>query len=242
MLVPAGSEEDYLSWPTLDDLFVHYYPGVITARDPDLVSIDPQILGERMQHYFDSSLDDVELAKYAPALMRDTNRYNAKATRRELLRTSRFREDHLIRVAYRPFDNRWLYWEGTTKLLDEKRVELFAQAFPGNLYLEAVRRQRRSSRYDHGVVLSHFMDYNFVDGGARCFPLYERQPGSMFEATKVNFRDELLALLSDAYGSYPQLAEDFFYHISAILNAPNIERKMSVILRRIGHAFLFQMI
>src|SRR5260221_5668364 len=33
MLVPAGSEEDYLSWPTLDDLFVHHYPGVLTARD-----------------------------------------------------------------------------------------------------------------------------------------------------------------------------------------------------------------
>ncbi len=106
MLVPAGSEEEYLSWPTLDDLFVHHYPGVLTARDSDLVSIDPQILRERMQHYFDSNLDEEELAKYAPALMRDTNRYNVKATRQELLRTSRFREDHLIRVAYQPFDIR----------------------------------------------------------------------------------------------------------------------------------------
>jgi hypothetical protein len=88
------------------------------------------------------------------------------------------------------------------------------------MYLEAVRRQRRSSRYDHGVILSYFMDYNFVDGGARCFPLYERQSGSMFEVKKANFRDELLVLLSDVYGSYPQLAEDLFYHIAAVLNTP----------------------
>ncbi len=115
-------------------------------------------------------------------------------------------------------------------MLDEKRVELFAQVFPSNLFLEAVRRQRRSSQYDHGAILPYFMDYNFVDGGARCFPLYERQPGSMFEATKVNFRDELLALLSDIYGSYPQLAEDLFYHIAAVLNTPKYrgENKGSV--------------
>ncbi len=64
------------------------------------------------------------------------------------------------------------------------------------------------------------MDLNYVDGGARCFPLYERQPGTMFEATRLNFRDELLALLSEIYGSYPNFAEDLFYHITAILNTP----------------------
>ncbi len=220
ILVPAGSEVNYLSWPALDELFIHHYPGVKTSRDTDLVSIDSQILRERIQHYFDVNLDDDEVAEYAPVLMRDASRYDAKATRRELLKNSRFREEHLVRLAYRPFDNRWLYWEGTTKLLDEKRVELFAQVFPDNLYLEAVRRQRRSSGYDHGVVLSYFMDLNYVDGGARCFPLYERQPGTMFEATRLNFRDELLALLSEIYGSYPNFAEDLFYHITAILNTP----------------------
>jgi Type ISP C-terminal specificity domain/N-6 DNA Methylase len=220
ILVPAGLEENYFLWPALDELFVHHYPGVKTSRDPDLISIDPQILRERMQHYFDSNLDDDEVAKYAPSLMRDTSGLDAKATRRVLLKDSRFREDHLIRVAYRPFDNRWLYWEGTTKLLDRNRMELFRQIFPGNLYLEAVRRQRKANRYDHGVVLSYFVDLNFVDGGARCFPLYERQPGAMFEATRSNFRDELLALLTEVYGDYPNLVEDLFYHITAILNTP----------------------
>ncbi len=220
VLVPVGSEEEYLTWPALDELFVHHYPGVKTSRDTDLVSIDPQRLRERMQHYFDRNLDDDKVTEYAPVLMRNASGFDAKATRWELLKNSIFREDRLIRVAYRPFDNRWLYWEGTTKLLDRNRVELFEQVFPGNLYLEAVRRQRKSNRYDHGVVLSYFIDLNFVDGGARSFPLYERQKGAMFEAIRSNFRDELLILLSDAYGSYPKLAEDLFYHISAILNTP----------------------
>lgn len=220
ILVPSGSERRYFSWPSLDEIFAHHFPGVKTSRDPDLISIDSQILRERMQHYFDSSLNDDEVAQYAPVLMRDASRYNAKATRRELLKKSSFKENHLIPVAYRPFDNRWLYWEGITKLLDEKRAELFAHVFPGNLYLEAVRRQRKSNRYDHGAVLSYFMDLNYVDGGARCFPLYEQQSSTIFGVAKFNLKDELLAWLSSAIGSYPKLAEDIFYHITAILNTP----------------------
>ncbi len=54
---------------------------------------------------------------------------------KELLRTSHFRDDRIVRVAYRPLDDRWLYWEGTTKLLDEKRADFFEQVFPNNLYL-----------------------------------------------------------------------------------------------------------
>jgi hypothetical protein len=50
--------------------------------------------------------------------------------------------------------------------LDEKRVEFVEQLFDGNLFLEVVRRQRKSGVFDHGVVIPHFMDYNFVDGGA----------------------------------------------------------------------------
>ncbi len=226
-LVPHGTEDAYALWPALDKIFANNYPGVKTSRDPDLVSIDAETLRERMQHYFDVNLNDQEVAKYAPVLMQDVRGhdgkviYDAKATRRELLKNSKFREEHLIPVAYRPFDNRWLYWESKTKLLDRNRVELFEQVFPGNLYLEAVRQQRRSDRYDHGVVIARFMDLNFVDGGARCFPLYERQLGAMFEERRSNFKVEFLTLLSAEYGQYPKLEKDLFYHIVAILNTPN---------------------
>ena len=36
-----------------------------------------------------------------------------------LLRRGGPDESGFIRFAYRPFDNRWLYWEKETKLLDE---------------------------------------------------------------------------------------------------------------------------
>ena len=38
-----------------------------------------------------------------------------------------------MRFAYRPFDNRWLYWEKDAKLLDEKRADYRPHVFEGNL-------------------------------------------------------------------------------------------------------------
>ena len=43
---------------------------------------------------------------------------------------------------YRPFDDRWLYWEKDTKLLDEKRAEYRPHVFEGNLWLVLQNKAR----------------------------------------------------------------------------------------------------
>ena len=219
MLHPGGGEDDYLAWPALDDIFVQQFPGILTSRDGDLVSIEPEPLRMRMRQYYDPAVSDDEIARIAPSLMRDTNRFAARPTRRQLLASSRYRDDRVIRVSYRPLDNRWLYWESVSKLLDEKRSEFFDQVFDGNLYVEAVKHQRKSNTYDHGIVVTNILDYNFVDGGARCFPLYVREQG-MFAGTKPNVQDAVLAQLEATYGPMPNIAEVLFFHIVAVLNSP----------------------
>lgn len=219
-LKSGSMEPAYLSWPALDEIFIHHYPGVTTSRDPDLVSIDKEPLAEKMKRYFDPGVDDAEVTKFAPTLMQDASRFNAREIRRELLRTSQFNADNIIRVAYRPLDHRWLYWEGKTKLLHEKRTDFRAQIFSGNFYLEAIRRQRRSGRFDHGIVLDCIMDYNFSDGAARCFPLFERPEGQLFATQEPNIKDGVFATLSAKYGEHPDFAEHIFFHITAVLNSP----------------------
>ena len=46
-------------------------------------------------------------------------------------------EDGFVRFAYRPFDDRWLYWEADTKLLDEKRADYRPHVFEGNMWHSA---------------------------------------------------------------------------------------------------------
>ncbi|MBF6592196.1 MAG: DNA methyltransferase, partial [Ktedonobacterales bacterium] len=232
VLKPGGSESDYLTWPALDDIFVKQFPGFKTSRDADLVSIDREPLEARMRQYFDPNATDEQVAKAAPVLMTDASRYEAKATRGELLRTSRFHADRLLRVAYRPLDERWLYWESTTKLLDEKRVEFFEQVFSVNLYLAASTKSRRGVNLP--IVTDKFSSLHLQDPYSLYFPLYVREPqpakqAQMFvsEEPQSNLAPALLDALSAAYGSgeveRAALAENVFFHILAVSRSPLYE-------------------
>ncbi len=237
-LKPGGTESAYLGWPALDDLFVQQFPGVKTSRDTDLVSIEKESLRQRMQAYYDASRSDEEIAALAPVLMQDASRYEAKPTRHELLKKSSFREDRLIRVAYRPLDDRWLYWEGMTKLLDEKRTEYFEQVFPGNVYLAASTKSRRGVNLP--TITDKFSSLHLQDPYSLYFPLYIKQIGQpathLFEAEmptpqgpQPNFAPKLFAQVMQAYGADETernaIAERLFYHILAVSRSPLYEEE-----------------
>ncbi|HEX6122648.1 MAG TPA: type ISP restriction/modification enzyme, partial [Ktedonobacterales bacterium] len=233
-LKPGGTESAYLTWPSMPDIFPTYYPGVKTSRDADLVSIDREPLEARMRQYFDPNMTDEQVAQAAPMLMTDASRYEAKATRRELLRTSGFREDRLIRVAYRPFDDRWMYWEGTTKLLDEKRADFFKdveffdevelgpdiKAPSDRVFLIANASSRRDGA--HSYVADKFVSLDLMDRNALCFPLMTHL-SLMGQATAVaNLSVPLLSLAQREwhYASDHELARDMFWHTLATLRSP----------------------
>ena len=76
--------------------------------------------------------------------MKTTGRFDARAVRDALLTRGgpdrrRLHPFH----AYRPFDNRWLYWERDTKLLDEKRADYRPHVFEGNVWLSPTRNTLR---------------------------------------------------------------------------------------------------
>ena len=45
------------------------------------------------------------------------------------------RETGFVRDSYRPFDNRWLYWESDRRLLTAPAPDYWPHVFPGNLWL-----------------------------------------------------------------------------------------------------------
>ena len=64
--------------------------------------------------------------------------FNPLSVRTALLSRGGPIESGFVQYAYRPFDTRWLYWEGDTKLLDEKRAEYKPHVFEDNLWLSSV--------------------------------------------------------------------------------------------------------
>ena len=204
--MPSETGADYFSWPLLADLFPVSFPGVKTSRDDFLVDIERAPLKERIELYFDIDVPNAELSSQFPSVMRSSSRYDAAAIRSTLMKRGMIREN-IVRFAYRPLDIRWVYWEPETKLLDEKRTELFAQLFEGNKFLITTGRTRKDI-IEPALVASVLTDLNCMDSGTTAFPLYLRSnPGTVFEEIVPN-----MSLRAKQYLSALALTEDELFN------------------------------
>jgi predicted helicase len=179
---PITVDASYLTWPLLSQLFVCSSQGVKTSRDLELVEIDEPKLRERMRIYLDQGVSDQELAALCPVLTTSTARYDAREVRSALLRLG-IESGHFMRYAYRPFDDRAVYWHPQTKLLDEKRDELFRFVQAGNPLLTCRQKGERTDEGSPFYVTKLLPDYHLTRPGCTCFPLTARgmkQNASLF--------------------------------------------------------------
>ena len=104
--------------------------------------------------------------------MKSAARFDARAVRDALLRRDGPDEGGFIRLAYRPFDIRWLYWEAKTKLLDEKRADYRPHVFEENVWLVAQNKARPD--LSPPLVVTNIGDLNQMNSGVYCVPAWLR--------------------------------------------------------------------
>ena len=208
---------DWFDWPALPDLFPVSFPGVKTSRDGFLVDTDLDRLRARVREYFDSALSHEEIARRHPRVMKSTARFNARAVRDALLRRGGPDESGFMRFAYRPFDNRWLYWEKDTKLLDEKRADYRPHVFEGNRFLVAQKKPRRE--WSPPQVISPLGCLDLMDRGATCIPVWLREEG-LGAATGTERRANLSGRAQRYLTRLGLGVEDLFHHVLATLHDP----------------------
>ena len=226
--VETDVSASWFDWPSLPDLFPGSFPGVKTSRDGFLVDTDLDRLRARVGYFFDASFSHDEIARRYPGVMKVSARFDAPAVRDTLLQRGGPDETGFVRFAYRPFDNRWLYWEKDTKLLDEKRGEYRPHVFEGNCWLVTQQKPRRE--WSPPQWTSHIGCLDLLDRGATCFPMWLRDDG-----------------LSNDSGSYPRAnttettkryldrlsssVEDLFHHVLATLHDPAYRKNNAGALR-----------
>jgi len=214
--VSDGWEE----WPALPDLFPTSFPGVKTSRDGFLVDVDLDRLKQRVADYFDAGLGHEEIAHRYPGVMRSAARFDARAVRDALLKRGGPAEDGFVRYAYRPFDTRWLYWEGDTKLLDEKRADYKPHVFEGNLWLSAVPRLRRDAAESQTAFTTCMASLHLNEWSASMFPAWLRDDGFATNQAATQHRPNL-SLSAQRYLDRLSLdVEDLFHHVVATLHDP----------------------
>lgn len=214
---PLTTDADYGTWPLIADLFAYSSPGVKTSRDLELIEIDREILVERMQAYFDGDSENAVIARIAPGLMESTKRFDARKTRAALIKQG-YTSGKVLEYSYRPFDTRYLYWHPQTKLLDEKRDQLFHCVEDGNWFLTCRQKGERTNEGSPFYATPHLPDWHLTRPGSMCFPLKLRAEKAMFSTVNVSKagRDYLAALGIPDPDANPSAAGLLWHYVLAI--------------------------
>ena len=206
-------------WPALPDLFPTSFPGVITSRDSFLIDVDLDRLKVRVADYFDPGLNHEEIERRYPGAMKSTARYDARAVRDLLLARGGPSDSGFVRYAYRPFDNRWLYWERDTKLLDEKRADYKPHIFDENVSLVLQRKARPD--LSPPLLIRDLGDFNQMNSRVYCVPAWLRVDGLGISDYRGTPRHPNLSPSAELYlESVGANAEDLFYHVLLVLHDP----------------------
>ena len=215
--VRTAVSDEWFDWPSLPDLFPASFPGVTTSRDGFLVDTDLDRIQARVGDYFDAALSHEDIARRYPRVMKSTAQFDAPAVREALLRRGGPDEGGFIRCAYRPFDNRWLYWEEDGLLLDRPRAAYRPHVFEGNMWIEARTRDAKED-FSRGTLVSYLAG-DFGNGRSHFFPAWLRNDGVGTDVEGP--RRANLSVMAQRYLDRLGVGvEDLFHHVLAVLHDP----------------------
>ena len=218
--VQTAVSSDWFDSPALPELFPVSFPGVQTKRDSFLVDVDVDRLRERIAIYFNPDVGHEEIARRYPGAMKSSSGFvvrDARDVRDALLARGGPVDTRFVRHAYRPFDNRWLYWEPGHGLLGRPVPDYSPHVFDGNLWLTAAQHLRRGAAEPQACFTRHLGSLHLIERTALMFPawLVEESVGDRGETVRR-------ANLSGAAQRYLEHlganVEDLFHHVLATLH------------------------
>ncbi len=217
---PVSSGVDYLSWPTLPELLPVSVPGVQSKRDDVVVDVDRDRLEMRMRAFCDPEVTLQELEAVCRRAVEATAQYDPKTVRAYFAEHG-FEAGEIHRFCYRPFDMRWIYWEGESGLLSRPSPEYRRLLPVGDVWLEA-RQKQTQLRFDRGYVSSTLAD-NLGNGFSSYFPLRvtaENKQEDLF-GRGATLRPNVSGRAERYIEALPAQPHHLFHHIVATLHAPD---------------------
>lgn len=138
-------------------------------------------------------------------------------------------ENKIQKIAYRPFDDRFVYYDG--ELLERPREQVMRN-FIGreNIGLVASKRNRQLST-GYMFVTELISDFHILDSAADStyiFPLYAFDP--LDGARRVNFNDKTVRKIQKTAGGKVSETEIFDY-VYAVLHSPAYREKYAAFLK-----------
>ena len=219
--IQMAVSDEWSSWPSLTDLFPASFPGVETARDSFLVDVDIDRLKARVSDYFRAELSNEEVARRYAAAMKNTSGFDARSVRSARLARGGPEEANFLRHAYRPFDDRWLYWESDGGLLRRPVGDYKPHVFEGNLWISNAQHVRKSVSEPQAYFTAHIGARHLIERGANMFPAYLRDDALRIDTACEFQRRPNLSPAAERYlDRLGAGVEDLFHHVLAVLHDP----------------------
>ena len=234
-LKPTAVNDEWFSWPALLELFPVWFPGVQTKRDSFLIDVDLDRLQARIAEYFDAGLSNEEIARRYPAAMKNSSGFSqrdAHRVRDVLLTRGGPTDAGFVRYAYRPFDERWLYWEPGHSLLGRPVPDYWPHVFEGNLWLALQSKARPD--LSPPLVIWSTGDLNQMNSGVYCVPALLRGDGLEAIDDLRRCRPNLSATARSYLERLEANVMDLIHHVIAVLHDPTYNRSNADALRAEG--------
>jgi predicted helicase len=221
--------------------------GFQTHRDDFAIAFDKETIKSRIQDLRDSNLTDQQIYERYKIANRDWKLAQA----RNELRSSANWEDALIKCSYRPFDERFCYFDSS--VMDCPRRELLDHVAGKENLCFGLGRQGIAVNDPEWHLISisrHPIDANvFRRGGINLFPLYlyPTERTSLFDegivGRRPNFAPEFIAEFSTKLGltfsdkgqvtgdEKTFTPEDVFYYAYAVFHSPEYRRRYAEFLK-----------
>ena len=213
--VRTAVSEDWFDWPALPDLFPVSFPGVETARDSFLVDTDLDRLKARISDYFNADVSHEEMARRYPVAMKNTSGFDARLVRDVRLERGGPDGQGFIRHAYRPFDDRWLYWEADGGLLRRPVGGYRPNVFQGNLWICNAQHVRKEADEPQAYFTRHIGARHLIERGANWFPAWLRD-----DSQGIGRHPNLSGAAQRYLDRVGLGVKDLFHHVLAVLHDP----------------------
>lgn len=227
------SNDHYLNWIRLNDIFVKYSSGIKTARDS--LTIHETEEGVKNTVYRFASMDP-EVARKAFGLGKDTQGWSVIKAQKDLNESGL--DDRCIKqILYRPFDIRYTYYTGKSNgFISRPLKNVMKHMLSENIGLISVR-QVAEGVFNHVFISSLIVDIRVTlshKGTCYFYPLYlypDEEPEDIFESREreFNIEPELLERLHAKWQDF--VPHQLFYYVYAILHSPKYRERFAQYLK-----------
>jgi len=243
--IPRDTEKikDYLKWKKITDIFPINSVGIVTSRDDFAIGFDKEELRHKIFQYRNLTQPDEIIARAFN--LKDKLNWKISDSRKQVKNLDNW-VDYIKTIAYRPFDNRKIFYHKS--VIERMRTNVMQHMQEKNLGLITTRQMDKSGN-GSAFITNTLVDAHSITNAVSIsylFPLYiypdkndkiqlqshssrERESDKSLDR-KPNIAPIIFEKLAAAYGQQPT-PEEILYYVYAIFYSNTFRIKYTEFLK-----------